>query len=54
MGGQDYKNSTSVVPIEWIKRFNLEDFKFPSFDLSECHVIEWRKAKKEPTGEWHF
>lgn len=50
IGGEDDKNYTPGIPIDWIKGFNVNDLKSKGFDESASYVVEWHTSKKPPGG----
>lgn len=51
--GEDKGTYTVGIPIEWIKRFNIDDFRNEKYDPQKEFAVEWRDQKKEPCGGWN-
>ena len=45
----DDKDTYSIVPTNWIKNFDLEEYK-RDIDPEETYVIDWRTKKNPPKG----
>lgn len=52
IGGTYNQTFTPGVPIDWIKDFNLEEWKIDRHDPDLSYVIEWKEKKKPKSGGW--
>ncbi|RXM32709.1 hypothetical protein EOD39_6016 [Acipenser ruthenus] len=48
----DDDGKLSVIPTEWIKGFNIEDFEEEGDEDERHYVAEWRRGSKRPREGW--